>query len=109
MTETLAEDQDKPTEIRLRVRWEDASDLPTLYANQVFITHAGGEFYVVFGELQPTVLMNVTPEQAQQLEEVSIRPVAKLVFSPDAIARIARAMHENVGKYEEHRSKEGDE
>ena len=109
MTKTLAEDQGKPTEIHLKVRWKDASDLPTFYANQAFITHAGGEFYVVFGELQPTVLMNVTPDEAQQLEEVSIRPVAKLVFSPEAIARIVRAMGENVSKYQEYRSKEGDE
>ena len=85
--------------VQLKIRWQDAHDLPTLYANQVYISHAGGEFYVLFGELQQPVLINVTPDELAEEGEVPVKPVAKLVFTPECIATISEALQDNVRKY----------
>ena len=93
--------------VQIRLRWQDASDLPTLYANQVYITHAGTEFYVVFGEVQLPVLTNKKPEE---LEELQVKPVAKLVFTSEGIVPVVQAMADNVRKFLERQGarEEGD-
>jgi len=88
-------------EVRLRLRWQDASDLPTLYANQVYISHAGGEFYVIFGEVQQPVLVNLTPEELQKIAEVEVKPVVKLVFTPETMISIAEAIADNIRKFQQ--------
>jgi len=85
--------------VQLRLRWQDHSQLPTLYANQVYMTHAGNEFYVIFGEVQLPVLVNVTPEELEKTQEIQVKPVAKLVFTPETIIPIVDAMAENVRKF----------
>lgn len=83
--------------VQARLRWQDTAGLPTLYANQVYITHAGTEFYVVFGEVQLPVLVNVRPEDIGELE---VKPVAKLVFTPEAIIPIVEAMADNLRSFQ---------
>lgn len=85
--------------VQIRLRWQDISDLPTLYANQVYITHSGNEFYVIFGETQLPLLVNMTPEEMGSLGEIEVKPVVKLVFTPDGIAPIVDAMADNVRKF----------
>ena len=36
--------------------WGDDKDIETYYVNQMFISHIGGEFYIIFGELPPFVM-----------------------------------------------------
>jgi hypothetical protein len=98
--------------MELKLRWQDAADLPTLYANQVYITHAGGEFYVVFGEVQLPILVNPSPDELDRVREVAVKPVAKLVLTPEGISSVVRAMAENIRRFEQRKDqvkKEGAE
>ena len=86
--------------IELKLRWDDASALPTLYANQVYITHAGGEFFVIFGEVQVPILLNVTPEEFSRHAFVTVKPVARLVMTPEGMRAIVDAMTRNLSQFD---------
>lgn len=82
--------------VSVQLVWHSAEDLPTLYANHLYVTHAGGhEFYLVFGELGPQVDLDVENPP----ESIEIKPVAKIVVSASNIKRIARVIDENVEKF----------
>ena len=86
--------------IQIGLQWQDASDLPTLYANQMYMTHSTGEFYVIFGETQLPIMLNPTPEAIEKLKAIEVKPVAKLVFTPQGMTAITKAMVENVQKFQ---------
>ena len=88
--------------------WGLADDLPTVYANHLYITHAGqNEFYLVFGELGPQAGLDVDNPP----DHIEIKPVAKIAVSPPNMLRMAEAIMDNVGKFKEKSltRKEGDE
>ena len=60
------------------LQWLDMLDLPTIHANRLFISHAGREFLLIFGEVTPPVEIEPTPEQSQESESTEIKPVAKI-------------------------------
>jgi hypothetical protein len=74
-----------PDAIVIPVHWGAADNLQTLYANQLFITRAGPEFYLVFGELVSPLAFN-SSELPSSLE---IKPIARIVVSPDAILKFS--------------------
>ncbi len=86
--------------IQIGLQWQDASDLPTLYANQMYMIHSAGEFYVIFGETQLPIMLNRTPEDIENLETIEVKPVAKLVFTPQSIAAIANVMVGNIQAFQ---------
>ena len=89
--------------VRVPFRWQDASDLPTVYANHAYVTHMGKEFYVVFGEAQVPILTGMEPTE---LEEIKVKPVAKLVFTPEGIDSIVSVLADNVRKSKERQERE---
>ena len=91
--------------IQVQLVWEDPSVLPTLYANQAYVSHVGKEFYVIFGEAQIPVLTHVDPDA---LHEVKVKPVAKLVFTPEGISGISKALADNVRRFHERQEREGE-
>lgn len=91
--------QREESTVPVTLQWGDILSLPTLYANQVYISHAGPEFYIVFGEVQVPVLTNAQPGQ---LHELTVRPVARLAVTPEAMMQIADAVARNVAAYQEH-------
>lgn len=87
-------EEGKTTAIKLV--WRSAEDLPTVYANQLYITHAGGsEFYLVFGELGPQVNLDVENPP----EHIEIKPRVKIAVSAGNIEKMVSAINENVGKF----------
>jgi hypothetical protein len=100
MTEELkAKQDDSETQgFTVQIQWESAKDIPTIYANHLHISHAGGnEFYLVFGELGPQtdLDMNNPPECLE------IKPVARIGISSPNMIRFAQAIQENVDKFKE--------
>lgn len=98
MTEQSAVEQEKKNRgtVSISTQWETAEDLPTIFANHLFVTHAGGnEFYLVFGELNPQPDL----DRENPPEYISIKPVAKIAVSPDNMANFARVIQDNVKKY----------
>ena len=84
--------------ITVQTQWESAENVPTIYANHLYISHAGGnEFYLVFGELgpQPDLDMNSPPEYLE------IEPVAKIAVSSPNMLRFAQVIQNNVDEFKE--------
>jgi hypothetical protein len=73
------------------IRWRSSEDLPTIYANQLLITHAGGEFYLIFGEFVPPLI-----DKGFLPENVYIKPVAKIAITPQNMAMFNEAFRQNL-------------
>lgn len=85
--------------VEIPLRWPEKVDLPTIYANHLFISHAGPEFFLIFGEVTTPVWTEVTPDKLETLGSLEIKPVAKIAISPEAMPAIAKAIQENVEKF----------
>lgn len=73
----------------IRFRWASPDEIPAIYANQLFISHAeDDEFHLVFGHMAPPSADSERPD------EVTIQPVAKIKISPEAMKSIAHAITE---------------
>jgi len=81
--------------VPVRAEWKDPNQLPTLYANHFYISHAGGEFYLIFGEAKFPIM--ITPGHVP--EQIDIVPVARLLVNPDVMMRIADAISTTVKNY----------
>ena len=103
--DTVTNGRDKMDEgITIPVVWSESVDLPTVYANQLFIQYTNNEFFLIFGELMPPIAAGSQDERRKKLESLSgitIRPVVKLAISPPAMLRMAEAVQENMEKYRE--------
>jgi len=91
----MADDVSQGVEKTLKLEWLSDESLPTLYANQAIISHASGdEFYLILGEasVPPSILID-------QIDTVSVRPVARIAFSPGSMMRIANAITTNVNTF----------
>ncbi len=87
----------KSERIEIRTRWGSSDHLPTLYANELLITHAGREVYIVFGETIPPLVLKKEDLPA----ELTIKPVARIAVSRDAMKKFADAIITNLRKLEQ--------
>src|SRR3972149_5297580 len=87
----------KQVAVSVPVQWGIPDSLPTVYANQLIITHAGSEFYLIFGELVPPTILG----EGNLPEKVDIKPVAKVAVSPEAMLRFAEVIASNVKRFTE--------
>lgn len=83
------------------LKWELGDNLNTIYANQAIISHAGPEFYLIFGEAKPSI--NLLMGQIETVNDlpsyIPIQPVVKIALPPEAMLEIAEAIQRNVKKY----------
>jgi hypothetical protein len=92
--------EDKPQPIRsqgqlsVKLKWGSDEDLPTIYANNLFISHAGQEFYIVFGEAALTIVDKENPP-----DTLEIKPVVKLAISPQNMLTFLEVIKNNVERY----------
>jgi hypothetical protein len=94
---TNSDDQQSGAVREVTVRWaETVEQMPTSYANHLFISHAGPEFFLIFGVVTPPA---VVPGSEHDFEDLQAVPVAKIAVSPETIVRMARTIEENVQKY----------
>jgi len=93
------ETEAKQEMVQIPLRWASTANLETIYVNHLVITHAGAEFYLVFGELPMPPSLNPT----EMPEFVEIMPKVRLAISPQAMKNIARVIQENLGTLPEER------
>ena len=87
-------------EKEVRIIWDSEAELPSSYANHLFVSHAGDtEFHLVFGHLSPPVTINL--DESELPEFVKIKPVAKLVIGPKAMEAFLEIINDNWKKFEE--------
>ena len=87
----------KPDGVTIKLVWDEAANVPTVYANQLYITHAGNEFYLVFGEMTPVYRIDM----ANPPEQLEIKPVARIAVTPENMVRFADAIAENMASFKE--------
>jgi hypothetical protein len=80
-------------QVRIPLEWDDAADVPIVYANQVLISHAGPEFFMVFGVVVPPLNTTELPDS------LKIRPQVRVVVSREAMGSIVQAMNENLQRF----------
>lgn len=96
----LSSSDNEIREKKVRILWDDGESVSVAYANQLYISHAGGkEFHLTFGHLAPPILFGL--EEDEIPESVSIQPIAKIVVSPDAMKEFVDALNENFSKFKE--------
>jgi hypothetical protein len=81
--------------VELPTAWGSHDHLDTIYPTNIYITQAGGEFYLVFGELS----FPLTPDNEVCPERVEIKPVAKLAICPEVMLSIADELNKNISVY----------
>lgn len=92
-------EKEKLKEKMLRLVWDEGEDIPYVYANHIYVTHQGGsEFHIMFGHAAPPLLLG--KEEDELPDSVAIKPVAKIVTSPDAARAFLEVLTENIEKYE---------
>jgi len=87
--------------LEFRLAWVPSADLHTIYANHFFISHAGGEFYLTFGELVPPVTPDESAEDLRKRvgDTLNIVPLVRLAITPEVMIKIAEAVRTNVTIY----------
>jgi len=83
--------------LAIPMRWKAITETTTIYANNLMITHGGGEFYLIFGETVPPVILDTTVDKIPEV--VDIEPVARIAVTPENIERFADAILKNIEKY----------
>lgn len=89
---------DEIKEKMIRVKWGDPENLPPIYANHIYVTHSGdNEFHLVFGYFMPPLAMGL--EEDELPESVEIKPVARIILSPEFMEKFLDVIKENYSKY----------
>jgi len=85
---------------KIRILWDPGEDMPLVFANQLYISHAGGkEFHLTFGQLIPPIVFGL--EEDEIPDSISVKPVVKIVVSPDVMHEFANAMNENYQRFKQ--------
>ena len=83
----------------IRVVWGSEEYIELIYANQIYVSHAGGsEFNIIFGQLSPP--LTVGRSESELPDRLEIKPVAHIVTSPEGMKAFVRALVENLENYE---------
>lgn len=82
-------------QVAIRLEWDEAEDVPILYANQVQVSHGGPEFFVVFGVVVPPTNPNELPDALR------IQPQVRVVIARDAMPSMVQALSDNLQRYQQ--------
>jgi hypothetical protein len=86
---------EKPWKVELPTVWGSHDHLDTIYPTNIHITQAGGEYYLVFGEISFPLAM----DNEECPDRVEIKPVAKLAVCPEVMLSIADALNKSLSVY----------
>ncbi|NOR04746.1 MAG: hypothetical protein GQ575_00360 [Deltaproteobacteria bacterium] len=82
----------KPDGVVLPVKWGDVTKAPTVYANQLLISHMGSEFYLIFGEI--SAIFHGGKEQLP--ESLEIQPRVKIAITRKNMIAFAKVIQQNT-------------
>lgn len=81
--------------VEVKLVWDKPAEAPTLYANNLIISHSGSEFYLVFGEMEPWLELDSSLVPI----ELRIKPVVKIAISNENMLKFAEIISGNVNKF----------
>ncbi len=80
--------------VSIEFHWEK-HDIPTIHVNQLLITHAGPEFYLIFGEVVP-----IDEDNPSQLPKVlAVKPRVRVAVPREMMGVFVEAINVNYGKF----------
>ncbi len=80
--------------VSVEFHWEK-SDIPTIHVNQLLITHAGPEFYLIFGEVIP-----IDEDNPSQLPKtLSVKQRVRVAVPREMMGVFAETINNNYGKF----------
>jgi len=83
----------------IRIVWGSEEKSEPVYANQIFVSHAGGtEFNIVFGQLSPPLTVGL--KESELPDHLEIKPVAHIITSPDVMRAFVRVLVDNLETFE---------
>lgn len=85
-------------QVRIPLEWQDADDVPIVYANQVLVSHMGPEFFVTLGVVLPPPSPDALPDQ------LSIQPQVRVAVSREAMPAIIKALNDSLRRYQQARA-----
>lgn len=87
----------------IRIVWGSNENIPTQYANQLQVSHAGGtEFHITFGHLVPPLTIGL--EESELPDKVTIKPLTTIVASPDVMRAFVKILVENLENFDKKKS-----
>jgi len=84
----------KSNQREFKITWDSADELPVKYANHFFISFTGDEYFLIFGELSPPIVENITDKDIPST--LKIKPIVKLAIPKGAMITIAKLISKNV-------------
>lgn len=91
----IREGQDQQVELI----WDSSESLQTIYATQLLISHAGPEFYLIFGEVITPAILGKHKEPMPPT--LRVKPVVKIALPYVAMPEIANLITTNVKTFME--------
>jgi hypothetical protein len=98
--ENSKKDQNDKVVEEIALVWRPSEDLPTMYANQMLISHSGPEFYLIFGEVI-TSAVSGDPFRETPVTELPVKPLVKIAITPTMMIEMANIISGNVEKFKE--------
>lgn len=81
--------------VEVKLVWDKPAEAPTLYANNLIISHSGNEFYLVFGEMEPWLEL----EPSTIPIELRIKPLVKIAISNENMLKFTKIISGNVNNF----------
>ena len=78
-------------QIKIPLEWATAQDVQTVYANQLLVTHAGSEFYFMFGEVVPPAIVG----ESQIPDHLEVKIVARIAIPKEMMPQFVNAIKSN--------------
>ena len=84
-------------EKEIRIIWDQGDDLPVQYSNHFYVSHQGGaEFHLTFGHMIPPLTIGMSEQELPEI--LKIKPVSKLVLSPEAMGVLIDVLQKNLDR-----------
>jgi hypothetical protein len=86
------------------VVWENVDGVPVFLANQFIIQHYQDEFILTLGQMVPPALLGdeqAREAQLREIEQVTVRPLARLVFTRARLIEFIQTLEAHREKYDQ--------
>lgn len=105
-------EEEQPGQIDVPLVWVGAEELPVLYLNQFIAQVNRGEIFLTLGQVVPPPIVGATEEerkaQAESIEFVPVKPVARLAFTPGRLQELIQILQITLDNHETQQRSFGD-
>jgi len=85
--------------VSIPIQIEGAEKVPIAYANYIFITHTGNEFFVTFAQIHPPYLISPKKEDIERIQSIPATVVSRIALTPSKTKELIDVLQDNYNKY----------